>query len=423
MLLVALVAARASAQVPFVDGLYERWSPLFDAPSGVLARTPPPALIEWVSVTHEGDAAIVTFEPERRVVWRITYGPHGATSKRVVIDGEEVLVATYERDAAGHLVRKHATGSLLPSDLTFDYTTDPDGRVTRRTRRLADTRMERVEVSWDRRGGATVTTFLAEVERRRDRFDAAGRLLESTFLWQSVFGGPNPPPPIREQHQLIYVRDRAGALTRVVRVLRGRRSRAAPEVRDTAVIAADLRVLAEGSLERSEVRLLLGSPVTSVDRGRGHARELEDRYTDGCWMNETDSLAYDASGLYVSGGAGCICGFCVEASQPYAADDAFGTELHWTRGPWLRLDGELVITAEHELVTPTGPRRADALRVGDLVLGPDGAPFAIRSIETLDDTLRLGRNVETDRGTFSVGRFVVISEPYPMACPTTSAAP
>jgi hypothetical protein len=275
-----------------------------------------------------------------------------------------------------------------------------------------------MEVQWASDGSAIATTLLADVERRRDHLDAAGRLLETTFSWESVVYGSSPRQVIREQHRLLYRRDRTGTLTRVVREVRGRRSRAAPSVRDSRIVAADLRVISEGMLERSEARLLFGSPVTSVDRGRGAQRQLSDSYADGCWMNETDILQYDATGLYTRGGAGCICGLCVAASQPYEASDVTGIELHWRRGPWLRIDGELVITGDHELATPSGPRRADALHVGDLVMGREGGSFAIRSIQRLADTERLGRNVETEGGTFTVGRFVVVSEPYPMTCPS-----
>ena len=411
-------SATALAQVPFADGTYERWSAFFDAPSGALASSGTPLLPEWITVTHAGATAIVTFEPERRVVWRITYAPEGASHKRVLVDGIEVLEARYERDVRGYIARKRVTGPLVPAGLEYQYTTDVGGRVTRRTRTLPDGRVERVEVQWASDGSATVATFVGDVERRADRLDAGGRLLETTWSWESVVYGTSPRQVIRQQHRLLYRRDRAGALTRVLREVRGRRSRATPSARDSRIVAEDLRVVSEGVMDRAEARLLFGSPVTSVDRGRGSQRELSDSYADGCWMNETDIFQYDATGLYTRGSAGCICGFCVEASQRYEAHDVSGTELHWTRGPWLRLDGELVITADHELATPSGPRRADTLHVGDLVTGSDGASFSLRSIEHLDDTERLGRNVETAGGTFTVGRFVVVSEPYPLTCPS-----
>ncbi len=420
---IVLVPSLGEAQVPFAAGRYERWSSLFEIPSPSLAAAPSTTLLpEWVDVRVRGDTAIVTFEPDRRVVWRIAYGPDGATSKRVLVDGVEVLHAVYERDSRGFVTRKRVTGSLVPGGLDFTYTTDTLGRVTRRVRTLADGRVERLEVAWAMDASAVATTFLADVARRRDRFDSSGRLLETTLSWESVIAASQPRQVIRDEHRLVYRRDGRGNLVRVVRFLRGRRAIAAPAARDTSVTAEDLRVLAEGVVDRSEVRLLFGSPVTGVDRQRGAARELHDSYADGCWMNETDILHYDASGLYTRGGTGCICGLCVEASQAYDASDALGTELHWRRGPWLRLNGELVITGDHELATPGGPRRADTLRVGDLVSGADGQPLAITSVEALDDAVRLGRNVETEGGTFTVGRFVVVSEPYPMACPSAPSA-
>jgi hypothetical protein len=54
-------------------------------------------------------------------------------------------------------------------------------------------------------------------------------------------------------------------------------------------------------------------------------------------------------------------------------------------------------------------------------MDPDGRPFAIRTIEALADEPRLGRNVETAEGSFAVGRFVVVSEPY--RGPQTSCPP
>ncbi|MBX7190966.1 MAG: hypothetical protein K1X94_02855 [Sandaracinaceae bacterium] len=410
------LALPAHAQVPFAAGTYERWSSLFEAPSGPLPSSGSPLLPEWITVEVHASTAHVTFEPERRVEWRIRYGPSGAIDKRVFVDRAEVLHARYERDAQGHVVRKTASGALAPGGLLYTYQTDAQGRVVVRERAIDASTIERLEVRW------TATDVVAVLrigghERRRDRWDAAGRLLSSTFVGLQAIGG-GPP----QQHELHYRRDGAGALVAVERARLGQGpSTATFAQRDASVHARDLDVLAASAVERSEARLLLGLPATIADRGRGAARELTDSFSDGCWLNETSLLAYDATGLYTQGQEGCICGLCVEASQPWHADRIEGLELHVRRGGWLRIDGELVITGDHELVTPTGPRRADALLPGDLVMDPDGRPFAIRTIEALADEPRLGRNVETAEGSFAVGRFVVVSEPY--AGPQTSCPP
>lgn len=424
-----LVARSAAAQrvvpssVPFAPGVYERWSPLFDAPSGGPLAAPPTALPEWIRVEVAGDFALVILEPEARVRWRIRYGAHGSEEKRVAVDGTEVLRAVYERDAAGALVRKVVSGNLAPAGLAYAYTTDAQGRVLTRER-TTDGGIERLEVRWAPSGGATAIVSIGGVERRRDLLDSSGRLLETTWGHDVIEIGPDGARRTRrEEARLVYRRRRDGGLRSVVRTRRGRSGPAQHAVRDTSVASADLSVVAGAPIERGEARLLLGSPATAVDRERGAARELSDDYADGCWMNETNYLAYDATGLLESAGSGCICGFCVDASLPWAAEDVVGTELHWSAGPWIRLDGELVVTPEHEIVTPDGPRASGTLRAGDLVMGSDGAPRALRTVERLGEGMRLGRNVETEAGTFVVGRFVVVSERYPQACEPDRGSP
>ncbi len=410
-----LLPSRSGAQVPFGEGTYERWSPLFDAPSGPLSASPA-MLPEWISVVVRGPVAIVTTEPEGRVVWRIRYGAQGAEDKRVLVDGVEVLHAVYERDASGHLTRKRVTGRLAPRGLTYTYTTDAQGRVLSRER-LIDTGLERLEVRWEPSGAAVATVTIAGSERRRDELDPAGRLRVTTFgrdVTQSAAGGR--PRVRREEVSLVYERGADGSLREVRRVRGGRSALAEHGARDPSVRSAELSILARAPIERGEVRLLLGSPVTAVDRLRGASRELTDDFADGCWMNEISYVAYDATGLLESAGSGCICGFCVDASLAWSAQDVEGIELHWTTGPWLRLDGELIVTEEHEVLTPSGPRAAGSLVVGDVVTGSDGSSFALRTVERLPEELRLGRNVESRGGRFSVGRFVVVSERFPQSC-------
>ena len=422
--LVALVAVlacqTAHAQVPFAAGTYERWGSLFDAPSAPLPVARASLLPEWITVEVRGHTAVVTFEPERRVVWRIRYGPHGADHKRVLVDGVNVLDVVYERDASGHLVRKTARGALAPSGLVFAYRTDAQGRVISRERQLDASSTERLEVRWGPR--ATVARLLVGgVERRVDRWDAAGRLRSTTFAFESQVWGASPPRAIRSESRLVYVRERTGEL-REIRRRRGTQPETAADhrSRDATLAAEDLRVMTPAAFDRAEARLLFGAPESLVDRGRGPSREISETFGAGCWLNEVNILVFDPTGLYREGREGCICGFCVDAAAPFVATEVLGTELHVRRGPWLRLDGELVITADHRVLTPSGPRRAGELRAGDEVLGADGEVIHLQSVEPLPDTERLGRNVETASGTFVVGRFVVVSEPY--EGPRTSCA-
>lgn len=409
----------AHAQVPFSAGTYERWGALHDAPSSLLA-TGTSLLPEWITVEVAGDVATITFEPERRVVWRIRYGAHGAEEKRVRVDDEEVLVVRYERDGNGRLVRKVARGPLAPFELVWTYQTDDRGRVVGRDHVLPGPGggTERLEVAWSPNGGASARWMVRGVERRRDVWDPRGALRETSFA------GPTSASS-RDRARLVYERLTSGALRRVVRVRHGHRGPAEPDARDASVTSLDVAAIAEGVVTRAEIRLLFGSPVTSVDRGRGASRELLDDYADGCWMNEVDSLSYDATGLFQRGHASCICGFCVDASLPWRAERVEGVELHWRADGWIRIDGTLVITGEHALLTPDGPRRADELVVGDPVLRADGGYRAILSIEALAPSSRQGRNVESEDGRFVAGGFVVLSEPLTTCAPRSSisAAP
>jgi hypothetical protein len=102
-------------------------------------------------------------------------------------------------------------------------------------------------------------------------------------------------------------------------------------------------------------------------------------------MNQTSRIEYDAADLAEQGDGSCVCGFCVAMAAPPVGGDVLGTDEHWTTGPWLRIDGAVDVTADHRLLTPSGPRAAGALDAGD-----DGAP-------------RLGVNVRTRSGAFDAG--------------------
>jgi hypothetical protein len=184
-----------------------------------------------------------------------------------------------------------------------------------------------------------------------------------------------------------------------------------------AVEPAHVAVFAHSSVERHEVDLLLGAPVHTTDEGRGVDRRQTVDYSPGCWLNEVSGLEFDAAGLLVSGVQGCICGFCVDASLPIGTrTEVVATDTHRTLGPWVRLDGTVDVTAEHEVVTPSGPRPAGTLSAGDVVLDAQRRPRRLRSVEQLPDgPERLGRNVRTLDGTFSAGGILFRSE-GPLSC-------
>jgi hypothetical protein len=115
----------------------------------------------------------------------------------------------------------------------------------------------------------------------------------------------------------------------------------------------------------------------------------------------------------------CICGFCVDAAARIEAAEVLGTDEHFTRGPWVRLDEALDVTVEHRVLTPRGPRPAGALRPGDVVTGADGRPRVLRSVRALPSAPpRRGLNVRTARGTFGANGFLLESE-----APRDCAAP
>lgn len=171
------------------------------------------------------------------------------------------------------------------------------------------------------------------------------------------------------------------------------------------------------ALERHEALLFLGAPIHSTAEGRGSRRETHDDWAQECWMNLTSGIDFDAAGRSSDDSVGCICGFCVDASLDATADgELLAVDLHWTAGPWVRLDGTVDVTADHPVMTPDGPVPAGELSAGDVVLGEDGTARALVSVERLPaGELRLGCNLRTESGVFSAGGLLFASE-EPRAC-------
>lgn len=172
-------------------------------------------------------------------------------------------------------------------------------------------------------------------------------------------------------------------------------------------------------VERHEVLLLLGAPAKHSVVGKGTALRTIDDWADGCWLNQPSTVHFDAAELAIGKQATCICGFCVDATVDLgsARGEAWARDEHWTRGPWVRLDGRLDVTADHRILTPSGPRAVSALSPGDLVLDDEGAPRPLLAIEHLPPgPPRLGANLRTTTGTFVAGGLTFESE-APRACP------
>jgi hypothetical protein len=403
-LLLFLAPGSAHAQArstPPTDGLYEDWFASTMEPVGPLAA-PPRLLPRWLDVRSRGRETVVTFQPEGRLVWRIVWGPEGPAQKTVEVDGEVFSTSRFEYDAQRRLTRKVVDGPGIGEEpVIFDYTTDAAGRILTRTRPAPALEVQRFVRS---RRGVEIRTELEGVTVRVDVHDAEGRRLETR--WSSLRARPRTL-------SLRYVRDRRGNLTRLVRNLDGRRAEADAGARDPHLSRGHVAALSTMPIERDEVLLLLGAPETASDDARGPARRRTDDFSPGCWLNEPSTLEYDATGLLVGSHAACICGFCVDADLPVEApgEDVLGVDLHYTRGPWVRLDGAIDVTVEHRVLTPRGPVPAGELRAGDEVLGSDGAARVLRSAVPLGaGEERLGRNVRTSRGRFAAGGLLFESE-------------
>lgn len=410
-LLVVLLATPASAGaqsgVTPPDGLYEDFPSIFMEPSVPLLATPT-LLVRWVDVRTSAGITTVTFEPDARVVWRITWGPHGPDEKITLVDGEEWTRSRFVYDASGHLESKRVTGHGAEGGLVYAYETDArTGEIRTRTSTATTVARPSVERVLVTRTAHDVTVTLSRdgTAQRRDRYDAQHRLLETRFF--DAHG--------TESARLSYVRDARGALRSVRRRLGPHRGATDPRHPDTTLSSSDVAALASAPIELHEARLLLGAPTLSTDEGRGVARAIRTDFApSACWLDQISGLTFDATGLLGQATVGCICGFCVAASVPLGAGEterADGVETHWTAGPWVRLDGAIDVTADHELVTPRGARAAGDLAAGDVVTAADGSAHVLRSVERVaGEALRLGVNLTTPDGVFAAGGLRFVSE-------------
>lgn len=413
-LLLAACAGRGKAPLPAVSataaapslasGLYEGFSPITMAPYGPLDEATTKKLPRWLDVRVDGETVDVIERPEDRIRWRLRYGEHGLVSKRVTVDGEFWLESRFARDGEGRLLDKEVSGPGSDRRLSFAYTVDERGRVTERRRRDGG---ETWRVAHDQEGGTTVATTIWDGKIARvDRFDAAGRLLRTDL---------GEPKHAATWHvAVVYDRDAGGRLRNVIRRRGGGPTVfAAFDRPDQSLVAGDLIPIFP-VVERHEVLLALGAPMTHSDDGKGVARRSRDAFGTDCWLNAASAIVYDAAGRAHGTEVTCICGFCVDAALDAAAGDGaevVGRDWHWTAGPWVRFDGSVDVTADHEVLTPNGPRAAGELAAGDLVLGEDGAPRALRSVERLPEgELRLGVNLRTTTDRFQAGGLLFGSE-------------
>ncbi len=407
----AALASTASAQAPRTsppaDGLYESWPSATMEPVGPLSA-PPPGLPRWIDVRSDGGTTTVTFEPERRVVWRITWGPDGPVEKTIEVDGEPFATSRFEYDVRHHLARKIVTGpGIHNGPHTYGYTTDARGALQTREGPITPAGGSASELRRfvRTRRGLEIRTSLGGREVRVDVHDRSGRRVETR--WTSSSG---------ERFALHYVR--VGGRIAIERTLREQRQPADASARDPSIRAETMSALIGLPIEVHETQLLLGSAVQTSDDQRGVGRSISLSYAEnGCWLNQPSTLIFDGTGLLASSRVDCICGFCVDAALPVdtAPEATLGVDLHWTDGPWVRLvlaDGSsLDVTSDHRVITPRGPIAAGVLRAGDEVSAARGGTIRLRSVELLaGGEARLGRNVRTREGTFAAGGVLFESE-------------
>ena len=384
---------------PVPSGAYEGYSPVLMAPVGPISADAARRLLpRWLEVTTSGRTCTVVMRPDGNVRWKLRYGPHGLIEKLVEIDGEAWLRSEFTYDGSGRLRQKAVSGAGAGKGLRFAYRTDERGRVLERTRAGSDEKLTgrhgtRETVVELQLGGQLV---------RRDVLDASGLLVRTEV---------GRPLDRALQLTLRYERGRDGRLLKVTRQLaRGDQRPADFTAREPTVAPLFLKQLA-GPIERHEVLLLLGAPVRHSVTGRGRARHTSDGYDPECWLNQPSALKFDAADLLVGTQTNCICGFCVDARTAVSAAEVLGRDEHWTRGPWVRLDGELDITADHRVLTPHGPRPAGALRAGDAVLAAGGGVRVLHSVRRLPPgPERLGVNLRSGDGTFAAAGILVESE-------------
>lgn len=414
-----LVAGFASAQPavsPPPSGLYERLSTLDGAPEGPLSRDEAAMLPRWLRVLSKGDEADVVVEPGGDVTWRLRYGEHGLVSKVVQVGGRPWTESTFTYGDDGHLQGKRVEGPGAGEGMRFDYRTDSRGRPVERTRQPdAAAGDSPTRVTWTYGAAKVVVrTYVGTQLMRVDRLDPQGRLLRTEV------GRPADGPGRLALH---YVRGRGGRLLRVERSLGGAgRKPASHGRRDPTVGPKQLAQLGP-FLERHEVLMLLGEPVLhTVDQAQ-EPPTARDGYSDECWLNQADTVAYDPVGLVAHTDTACICGFCVDAALAPTAPDVLQTDWHWTRGPWVRLDGTIDVVGTHRVFTPSGPRAAWELRAGSRVLAGDGSVRVLESVEALPvGAERLGVNLRTRAGSFEAGGLLFESE-APRRCEPAGGGP
>lgn len=405
-----------AAKAPVASGLYEGYSPILRAPYGPLDERTARTLPRWLEVTSKGEISEVVFLPERRVVWRLTYGPDGLIEKKVTVGGAPWTESRF-RYEQGALVEKSVSGPGAGGARVYQYVKDADGRIKERSGPISrspyhgsDPKKDRALFTWDA-AGVTLDFVLGTQIVRRDRYDAAGRLLRTDL------GRPATEP--KGRLSLIYQRDASGRLVGVQRQWFGAPARPAqPDKRDPAVKWLHLGTLPP-AVERNEVLLLLGQPERHSRDAGSSEHGIRDGYSKDCWLNQISELTYDSAEMISSYGQTCICGFCVAAeSDPRvpAGAELLGTDEHWRDGIWLRLDERVDVTPDHRVMTPSGPRPASELRAGDLVLGEDGTARPLRSVRRLTaGPARLGMNLRTTSGRFAAGGLLFESE-SPQPC-------
>lgn len=405
-----------AAKAPVASGLYEGYSPILRAPYGSLDERTARSLPRWLEVTSKGETSEVVFLPERRVVWRLTYGPDGLIEKKVTVGGAPFTESRF-RYEQGALVEKSVTGVGSGGARVYQYVRDADGRITERRGPVSrnsyygsDPKKDRVLFTWDA-AGVTLDYVLGAQIVRRDRYDAGGRLLRTDL------GRPATDP--KGRLSLIYQRDASGRLVGVQRQWFGAPARPArPDRRDPAVKWLHLGTLPP-VVERSEVLLLLGRPERHSRDAGSSDNSIRDQYAKDCWLNQISELTYDSAEMLSSYGQTCICGLCVAAeSGPRAPAGAelLGRDEHWRDGLWLRLDERVDVTPDHRVMTPSGPRPASELRAGDVVLTEDGSARPLRSVRRLPaGPARLGVNLRTTSGYFAAGGLLFESE-IPRSC-------
>ena len=404
--LVFQLAARSAAAQPAASpppsGLYEGLSPVSGAPVGLLSPEEARRLPRWLRVESKGDEADVVVEPGGLLTWRLRYGPHGLVSKGVQVAGKPWTESAFSYDDDGHLRDKRVTGPGAGEGMRFEYSTDPRGRPVER-RRVPEAGDAPTRVTWTYGAKNVVVRAYAGAQLVRvDRLDPSGRLLRTEV------GRPADGP---DRLTLFYVRGARGRLLRVERSLGGsKRGPASHGRRDPTIGPGPIAQLGP-FIERHEVLMLLGEPVVHTVDQRGERPTSQDGYSTRCWLNEADTVAYDPAELVAHTSAACICGFCVDAALEPTGRDVLQTDWHWTRGPWVRLDGSIDVVGTHRVLTPSGPRAASELRAGSAVLAADGSVRALESVQALPvDGERLGVNLRTRSGTFEAGGLLFESE-------------